>query len=257
MRSLVKFTGMILTLALVFGMPMMIGCSDDDDNGGTEPDPPVCTVTPGALSFGQIEVGTSSTLTFTISNVGGGTLTGAVAASLSGFTITSGAGSYSLSKGQNHNVNVAFQPAAEQSYSGTISTGSSCSSVSVSGTGTGGVQTTGTISGTVTLPPGMNGDLRNARVALFQSVGDLQNDLVFRSVAAQGIESQVTFTIDNLPPGLIYCDFWKDVNNNALFDTGDFYGVHGTINWPNINPAPIAVVVGQTSLANIILIAIP
>jgi len=256
MRSLVKLTGTILTLALVFGMPLLVGCSDDNDSG-TEPDPPICSVNPGALSFGQVEVGTTSQLSFTISNIGGGTLTGSVAASLSGFSITSGAGSYNLSKGQNHNVSVMFQPTAEQSYSGTISTGSSCSQVNVSGTGTGGVVLTGTIAGTVTLPPGMNGDLRNARVALFQSIADLQNDLVFRSVGAQGIESQVSFSIDNLPPGLIYCDFWKDVNNNAAFDTGDFYGVHGTINWPNVNPAPLAVVAGQTVQANIILIAIP
>ena len=116
---------------------------------------------------------------------------------------------------------------------------------------------TGNITGTVILTPGINGDLRNARVAVYASFDDWNNDRVLKSIGAQGTESQVSFTITGLAPGTYYVDFWKDMDNNGFIDFGDIFGVHGTIQWPQITVAPLSVIAGQSAVASIIIIAIP
>jgi hypothetical protein len=117
--------------------------------------------------------------------------------------------------------------------------------------------TSGSITGTVALSPGMSGDLGNSRVAVYSSYDDWNNDRVMRQQAAQGVGAQISFTITNLPPGTYYLDVWKDVDNDGAFDFGDFYGVHGTIQWPTVTPAPIPVVAGQSSPASVLIYSIP
>ncbi len=115
---------------------------------------------------------------------------------------------------------------------------------------------TGTITGSVQLQAGMSGDLRNSRVAIYASFDDWNNDRVLRHTTAQGTEFQVSFTFTNLAPGAYFVDVWKDQNNNGRIDQGDFFGVHGSTQWPNPTISPLAVVAGQTSTTTIYAILI-
>jgi hypothetical protein len=98
--------------------------------------PPVCSVQPTTLDFGEVEVGSAKESSFTITNTGGGVLAGSVTESCSDFTIASGSGAYNLTEGQSVTVNVRFEPTAEGARSCTIETGAVCTSdVSCTGTG--------------------------------------------------------------------------------------------------------------------------
>src|SRR5690348_4113711 len=67
---------------------------------------PILQVTPGYISYGTILSGTSKTNSFTVANVGTGTLNGSASVSAP-FSVVSG-GSYSLGAGQTQAVLVAF-----------------------------------------------------------------------------------------------------------------------------------------------------
>lgn len=82
---------------------------------------PICRVEPADLEFGSTPIGTSRTLSFTLSNAGGGTLTGNVQwdefwGPCEGFTITSGQGPYALQAGQSRQVTVRFAPITDDYY---------------------------------------------------------------------------------------------------------------------------------------------
>jgi hypothetical protein len=99
--------------------------------------PPYCVVVNSTLSFGGQRVGTCSyERWFSIENQGGGTLSGTVSASCSGFEIVSGGGAYNLAPGVTLYVNVRFCPGTAGYFSCTIDTGAPCS-VKVSCTGLG------------------------------------------------------------------------------------------------------------------------
>jgi hypothetical protein len=98
---------------------------------------PVCSVSPTSLNFGTVTCGGNADRTFTITNSGGGTLTGSVSESCTYYSITSGGGSYSLTAGQSVTVTVRFSPTVDGTQTCTVSTGSSCSSVSCTGVGSG------------------------------------------------------------------------------------------------------------------------
>jgi len=102
---------------------------------------PSCDVTPHSLDFGDVEVGDDKDKSFTIENVGGGTLTGSVTESCSHYRIVSGGGWYSLGAGESRTVTVRFSPTSTGTKTCTISTGSSCTNVNCSGTGTLGMET--------------------------------------------------------------------------------------------------------------------
>ncbi|MFN8549045.1 MAG: choice-of-anchor D domain-containing protein [Candidatus Eisenbacteria bacterium] len=74
--------------------------------------PPACQLVPGDVDFGLVLTGVSKVLSFDVKNVGGGTLTGTVPASCAdpSFTVVGGAGSYALTAGQAHLVQVRFTP---------------------------------------------------------------------------------------------------------------------------------------------------
>jgi len=99
-----------------------------------------CQVSPTSLDFGAVNVGSSADRTFTITNTGGGTLTGSVSESFAHYSIISGGGSYSLGAGQSRSVSVQFSPTSSGTISCTISTGTSCSDVSCSGHAIGSTQ---------------------------------------------------------------------------------------------------------------------
>ena len=116
--------------------------------------------------------------------------------------------------------------------------------------------TTGTISGTLSLAPGMSGDLNNTRVAIYSSYDDWANDRTLMYVAASGSGNSASYSMSNVTPGTYYLDGWKDVNNSGTWDTGDLFGVYGTTQWPNPTLSPFSVSAGQTVTINVSMIVL-
>jgi len=96
---------------------------------------PVCNVSPDTLDFGSVTLGTSRDLTFALTNIGGGSLTGSVSASCGPFSIVSGEGAYGLGNGDTLFVTVRFEPLATDSSFCNISAGTACDSVACRGIG--------------------------------------------------------------------------------------------------------------------------
>jgi len=107
------------------------------------PASPYITLSPSSQAFGDQAINTtSSAVTFTLINKGGGSATGSV--SLTGtnadqFEITSGGGSFSLTHGQSKDIYVRFAPTSEGSKTATLMVDgdSPCNDVSASLEGTG------------------------------------------------------------------------------------------------------------------------
>jgi hypothetical protein len=79
----------------------------------TTPDfPAQCLITPSAIHFGELMVGTSADSTFVVKNTGGGSLTGSVTEACAGFSLVSGGGTFSLGAGKSKEVTVRYQPRA-------------------------------------------------------------------------------------------------------------------------------------------------
>jgi hypothetical protein len=107
--------------------------------------PAAIQVTPGSIAFGTILSGTGETNSFTVSNVGGGTLSGTASVG-SPFSVVSG-GSYNLGSNQSATVMVAFNPTAAGSYSQSVSfTGGNGASATVTGSATNVVSIVPTVS---------------------------------------------------------------------------------------------------------------
>ena len=77
--------------------------------------PPALDVSPESRDFGYVLVGSNATALFSIQNIGGGILTGSVAAS-SPFAVVSG-GNYNVSSVQTHTVTVQYRPLSVGSHS--------------------------------------------------------------------------------------------------------------------------------------------
>src|SRR5437899_7051587 len=95
----------------------------------------VIAVTPSSQGFGNVAVGSTADRTFTVTNAGGGMLTGSASTSLP-FSIVSG-GSYNLGAGASQTVIVGFQPTAVAIVTGNVNFTYSGGSVSRGLTGTG------------------------------------------------------------------------------------------------------------------------
>jgi hypothetical protein len=95
---------------------------------------PVISLSPTSLTFGSILTNTTSDLTFTVQNTGGGTLAETATVSAP-FSIVSG-GSYSLGANQSQPVTVRFSPKVAGSVTSTVTfTGGGGMVAGVSGTG--------------------------------------------------------------------------------------------------------------------------
>ncbi len=94
-----------------------------------------CRVDPTSLDFGSFVVPDSSDLTFTITNTGGGTLTGVVTETCLDYRVL-GDPAYSLTDGQSKTFTVRFRPLVAGVKTCTIETGSgACDDVGCTGTG--------------------------------------------------------------------------------------------------------------------------
>ena len=101
--------------------------------------------------------------------------------------------------------------------------------------------TTGIITGRFALPAGASGSLENARVAIYTSQAEFDQDNPLTVAAAS---SNGSYTVSNVNPGNYYLDVWKDNNNNSRIDGGDFYGAYTT---NGTNASAFAVVANQTT----------
>jgi hypothetical protein len=106
------------------------------------------SVGPASLNFGDVQVGTCSTVPFAIQHVNGTAPASGTVSADSPFNITSNS-SFSLSDGQGVNVDVRFCPSSAINYTGaaTIATSAvtNISTVSLAGRGINATPTTGTI----------------------------------------------------------------------------------------------------------------
>jgi hypothetical protein len=109
------------------------GCADVSVSGTGIPQ--LCRIDPETLEFGSIGLGRSAVLPFTLTNAGGGTLSGAVSVDCPDFTLLDDP-SYALGPGQSRSFDVQFSPTAIGNYACDIATGAAaCDGVSAHGTG--------------------------------------------------------------------------------------------------------------------------
>jgi hypothetical protein len=84
------------------------------------------------------------------------------------------------------------------------------------------------IKGRISLDPGVNIDLSNARVAVYTSPEDWENDAWVDQAAVTRSGNGFQFTVGPLNPGTYYLDIWKDRNNSGVIDVGDYFMVYTT-----------------------------
>jgi hypothetical protein len=98
-----------------------------------EGEAPVCDVSPTSLDFDTVCVGDSSDQTFTITNIGGGTLSGSISESCDDFDLV-GSTTFDLGSGESAVFTVRFRPLSPGSKNCTIETGNDiCIDVACSG----------------------------------------------------------------------------------------------------------------------------
>ncbi|MFN8547092.1 MAG: choice-of-anchor D domain-containing protein [Candidatus Eisenbacteria bacterium] len=114
------------------------GCGLSVDLSGNGVLAPLCQVSPPGIDFGPIDIGSSISRSFTITNIGGGILSGTVSdPGVPGFSIGEGLGAYDLLNGQSRQVTVSFAPVATGETSCSVDLGSGCGEdVFCQGTGT-------------------------------------------------------------------------------------------------------------------------
>lgn len=101
-------------------------------------EPPVAVVSPAAVAYGTVVVGTPTDRVVTVSNAGGGTLsvTGA-SSSNPDYSVTAGPFPASLTGGQSADYTITFTPAAAGASTGTVTFQTSAGTVTVTVSGTG------------------------------------------------------------------------------------------------------------------------
>jgi hypothetical protein len=103
---------------------------------GVGEDLPSCQVIPASVDFDTVRVGASKDTTFTVTNTGGGVLTGNVSESCDHYSIVSNGGAFGLAAGESLVVTVRFEPDSSGTHNCSIETGSAlCSDVTCMGVG--------------------------------------------------------------------------------------------------------------------------
>ncbi len=124
----VTFTSQV---AGTYPCTLLVGSCGDIAMTGTVELAPACVVSVANLDFGTVQPGTPVTRTFTVTNVGGGTLSGAVSEDCEAYTVTNGV--YNLTAGQSQTVTVTFQSAVSGAYACTLDSGGSCADIALTG----------------------------------------------------------------------------------------------------------------------------
>lgn len=129
MRAARLFT----VVAAIVATTLVVNCSKKASSPVSPGDQPACSVSASTLDFGSVAVGGSADRSFTISNAGGGTLSGTASTASANYAVIGGA-SYSLGAGEQASVTVRFSPSSGGSIAGTVTlTGTGCGSVSCTG----------------------------------------------------------------------------------------------------------------------------
>jgi plastocyanin len=115
--------------ALAFGV---VSCSSSSDS--TTVKPPACSPSVASLDFGSVPLGSSKDLTFSVTNVGQGTLAGTVASPCGDYSIQS-TPSYSLGAGALATFTVRFTPSQTGTRPCALDVGAGCAAVSCTGIG--------------------------------------------------------------------------------------------------------------------------
>lgn len=102
------------------------------------------------------------------------------------------------------------------------------------------------VTGTVNFPAGTSGDLSNAKVSLYTSYENWNNNQPIKFGAVTGSGSSVSFTITGVNPGNYYLDVWKDNDNDGTWSTGDFVGWYGEGGLGSPSLTEFQIVEGQT-----------
>lgn len=84
--------------------------------------------------------------------------------------------------------------------------------------------TTGTISGTISLPAAASGDIINTQVALFETLDEFRNNAETFSTTA---DANGNYTFENINPDSYFLAAWKDNDNSGDLSSGDFFGYLG------------------------------
>ncbi len=96
---------------------------------------PICVIEPDSLAFGEVEVGQSLDGTFMVTNGGEGLLVGTVSEECDHFSVTDGAGEFSLAAGDTLWVVVSFAPTEVGDLDCVVELAGLCSDVVCQGTG--------------------------------------------------------------------------------------------------------------------------
>jgi uncharacterized protein (DUF2141 family) len=114
--------------------------------------------------------------------------------------------------------------------------------------------TTGTITGTISLPPGAGGDIDNTRVQLFETNDEFEDNTPTFTTTT---DEDGNFTFENINPDSYFVSAWKDNNNSRTIDGGDFFGVIGTNQIEGFTPTRQQVVAGQNTGFDVTILALP
>ena len=216
----------VAVLSIMLVMVLSTSCKKDDDNGN--PTISSITVTPGSVAANG-----NVTIAVTASDPDGDALTYA-------YTATGGAV-------QGSGANATWTaPGQAGSYSITVTvtdgkggTASSNGSLTVTAPVT-------QITGTAKFPAGTSGDLSNAKVSIYTSLNNWNNNSPIKFGTVSGTGASVSFTLSGINPGNYYLDVWKDNDNNGFWTTGDFVGWYGSGGLGSPALTEIQITEGQT-----------
>lgn len=116
--------------------------------------------------------------------------------------------------------------------------------------------TTGTISGTISLPQGAAGDINNTRVALFDDIDSFRNNVSTVSTTA---DANGAYSFGNLNPDSYFLAAFKDNDNNGVISSGDFYGYlgGGPLEPEQATPQSQTVVAGESYQLDFVIQIVP
>lgn len=198
-------------IVLLLGIGIILhSCKKDEEN--ENPSVSSVTVAPATIAAGGI-----ATVTVAASDPDGDALT---------YTYTATGGAIAGSG----SVATWTAPSAEGAYSVTVQV-SDGNGGTASGSGTLTVfeeQTVTKVIGTAQFPAGTSGDLSNAKVSLYTSWENWNDNQPIKFGAVSGAGASVTFELVDVLPGNYYLDVWKDIDNDAFWSSGDYVGWYGS-----------------------------
>lgn len=107
------------------------------------------------------------------------------------------------------------------------------------------------IYGTIKLPDGVIGDLKDIKVGLYTSWEDWEATSPFLSTGVKTEATGFTYAFDDLEPGTYLLDAWSDNDGNQIWSTGDYVGWHGSGGFEDPVLDSIMIEKGQTILVNV------